>query len=32
LKRASGAVSDTEAALRLQRARDAMFASLELAA
>jgi len=32
LKRAAGALSDTEAALRLQRARDAMFASLELAA
>jgi len=32
LQRAAGALSDTEAALRLQRARDAMFASLELAA
>jgi len=32
LHRAAGALSDTEAALRLQRARDAMFASLELAA
>jgi len=32
LKRAAGALSDTEAALRLQRARDAMFASLEAAA
>ena len=32
LRRAAGALSDTEAALRLQRARDAMFASLELAA
>jgi len=28
LKRAAGALSDTEAALRLQRARDAMFADL----
>ena len=32
LRRAAGALSDTEAALRLQRARDARFASLELAA
>jgi transposase InsO family protein len=32
LRRAAGAISDTEAALRLQRARDAMFAHLEQAA
>jgi len=32
LKRAAGALSDTDAALRLQRARDAMFADLQRAA
>jgi hypothetical protein len=32
LKRAAQALSDTEAALRLQRARDAMFADIERAA
>jgi transposase InsO family protein len=32
LQRAARAVSDTEAALRLQHARDAMFADLEMAA
>jgi transposase InsO family protein len=32
LKRAAGALSDTDAALRLQRARDAMFADIQRAA
>jgi transposase InsO family protein len=32
LNRAAGALSDTDAALRLQRARDAMFADIERAA